>query len=146
MNQLQAPTERVSEAWRRNRPYLVNLGYQIIGDIGDAEEVAQEAFLRLSRTGPNEIDDVRGWLTVVTTRLCLDQVRSARARYERPGEPADDGHAGHELMVDESRRVDPADRVTLDDEIRTALMEVLRRLSPAERVAFVLHDVFGVPF
>ena len=146
MNQLQAPTERVSEAWRRNRPYLVNLGYQIIGDVGDAEEVAQEAFLRLSRTGPNEIDDVRGWLTVVTTRLCLDQVRSARARYERPGEPADDGHAGHELMVDESRRVDPADRVTLDDEIRTALMEVLRRLSPAERVAFVLHDVFGVPF
>ncbi len=146
MNQSQAPTEQVSEAWRCHRPYLVNLGYQIIGDVGDAEDVAQEAFLRLSHTGPNEIDDVRGWLTVVTTRLCLDQVRSARARYERPGEPADDGRAGHEVMVDESRRMDPADRVTLDDEIRTALMEVLRRLSPAERVAFVLHDVFGVPF
>jgi RNA polymerase sigma-70 factor, ECF subfamily len=137
MNHSQAPTEQVSEAWRRHRPYLVNLGYQIIGDVGDAEDVAQEAFLRFSRTGPNEIDDVRGWLTVVTTRLCLDQVRSARARYERTGEPPDDGRGGHE---------DPADRVTLDDEIRTALMEVLRRLSPAERVAFVLHDIFGVPF
>jgi len=146
MNQPQAPTERVSEAWRHHRPYLVNLGYQIIGDVGDAEDVAQEAFLRLSRTGPNEIDDVRGWLTVVTTRLCLDQVRSARARYEFPGEPTDEGRAGQEVMIDESRRMNPADRVTLDDEIRTALTEVLRRLSPAERVAFVLHDVFGVPF
>ena len=143
MNPLQPPSDQVSEAWRRHRPYLVNLGYQITGDVGDAEDVAQEAFLRLSRTGPNEIDDIRGWLTVVTTRLCLDQVRSARARYERPGDPADDGH---QVMVDESRRMDPADRVTLDDEIRTALLEVLRRLSPGERVAFVLHDVFGVPF
>src|SRR5271154_607695 len=143
MNQSHAGSEQISEAWSRHRPYLVNLGYQIIGDVGDAEDVAQEAFLRLSRTGPNEIDDIRGWLTVVTTRLCLDQVRSARARYERPGEPADDGH---QVMVDESRRMDPADRVTLDDEIRTALLEVLRRLSPGERVAFVLHDVFGVPF
>jgi RNA polymerase sigma-70 factor (ECF subfamily) len=74
---------------------------------------------------------------VVASRLCLDQVRSARARYERPGE------------VDQQpapRRLDPADRVTLDDEVRTALLEVLRRLNPGERVAFVLHDVFGVPF
>lgn len=146
MNQSQAPSDQVSEAWRRDRPYLVNLGYQITGDVGDAEDVVQEAFLRLSRTSPNEIDDVRGWLTVVTTRLCLDQVRSARARYERPGEPAEPSVQGRELLVDESRRVDPADRVTLDDEIRAALLEVLRRLSPGERIAFVLHDVFAVPF
>src|ERR1700733_12562715 len=143
MNPLQSPSDQVSEAWRRHRPYLVNLGYQITGDVGDAEDVAQEAFLRLSRTGPNEIEDIRGWLTVVTTRLCLDQVRSARARYERPGDLADDGH---QVMVGESRRMDPADRVTLDDEIRTALLEVWRRLRPGERGAFVLHDVFGVPF
>jgi RNA polymerase sigma-70 factor, ECF subfamily len=143
MNALQSPSDQVSEAWRRHRPYLVNLGYQITGDVGEAEDVAQEAFLRLSRTGPNEIEDIRGWLTVVTTRLCLDQLRSARARYERPGDLTDDGH---QVMVGESSRMDPADRVTLDDEIRTALLEVLRRLSPGERVAFVLHDVFGVPF
>lgn len=139
----QPPTDQLADAWRRHRPYLVNLGYQILGDVGDAEDVAQEAFLRLSRTGPDEVDDVRGWLTVVTSRLCLDQVRSARTRYERLSH-LDDGDPGREVA--ESRSLGPADRVTLDDEVRTALMEVLRRLSPGERVAFVLHDVFGVPF
>lgn len=136
MNQSSA-SDQVSDAWRRHRPYLVNLAYQMLGDIGEAEDIAQEAFLRLSRADVGEIEDTRGWLTVVASRLCLDQVRSARARYERPGD-IDDQPA--------PRRVDPADRVTLDDEIRTALLEVLRRLSPGERVAFVLHDVFGVPF
>src|ERR1700687_354292 len=140
MNQLQPPSDQIVEAWRRHRPYLVNLGYQITGDVGEGEDVAQEAFLRLSRANPHEIDDIRGWLTVVTSRLCLDQVRSARARYERPGD------IDQAAMLDESRHHDPADRVTLDDEISTALLEVLRRLSPGERVAFVLHDVFAVPF
>ncbi|OBH59918.1 RNA polymerase subunit sigma [Mycobacterium colombiense] len=137
MNQSPSASDQVSEAWRRHRPYLVNLAYQMLGDIGEAEDIAQEAFLRLSRADVSEIEDTRGWLTVVASRLCLDQVRSARARYERPGDIED---------PPAPRRVDPADRVTLDDEIRTALLEVLRRLSPGERVAFVLHDVFGVPF
>src|SRR3984885_6382201 len=141
MNQTQPPTDQIAAAGRRHRPYLVNLGYQIIGDVGDAEDIAQEAFLRLSRVGPDEIDDVRGWLTVVTSRLCLDQVRSARIRYERLSPPGDDGRD-----TAEPRTPDPADRVTLDDEVRSALLEVLRRLSPGERVAFVLHDVFGVSF
>lgn len=140
MNPDSPPSDQVVKAWRQHRPYLINLGYQIIGDVGDAEDVAQEAFLRLSRMDPNEIDDVRGWLTVVTSRLCLDQVRSARSRYERL-----DGE-DREVAASGMRGVDPADRVTLDDEIRTALLEVLCRLSPGERVAFVLHDVFGVPF
>jgi RNA polymerase sigma-70 factor (ECF subfamily) len=143
MNQPHRPHDQIGEAWRRHHPYLVNLGYQITGDVGDAEDIAQEAFLRLSRADPNEIDDVRGWLTVVTSRLCLDQVRSARARYERPGDIAE---ATTSLGVDGSRHPDPADRVTLDDEISAALLEVMRRLNPGERVAFVLHDVFGVPF
>src|SRR3954467_5228652 len=129
----------VEVAWRSHRPYLVNLAYQMLGDVGGAEDVAQEAFLRLSRTDASQIDDVRAWLTVVAGRLCLDQMRSARARHEQPDESA-------ALDVTQSRELDPADRVTLDDEIRTALLEVLRRLSPGERVAFVLHDVFGVPF
>ncbi|MBI2699981.1 RNA polymerase subunit sigma [Mycobacterium gordonae] len=135
---MNAPSAHLDQAWHRHRPYLVNLGYQILGDVGEAEDVVQEAFLRLSRAG-DEIDDVRGWLTVVTSRLCLDQVRSARARHERP-------HSGEPPLPADARAVDPADRVTLDDEIRTALLEVLRRLNPGERVAFVLHDVFGVPF
>jgi len=140
MNQSQPPSDQIAEAWHRHRPYLVNLAYQMLGDVGDAEDVAQEAFLRLSRADLNGIEDVRGWLTVVASRLCLDQVRSARARYERPDTP------DLEDRQPASRRLDPADRVTLDDEVRTALLEVLRRLSPGERVAFVLHDVFGVPF
>jgi len=146
MNEPQPVSEKVTDAWRRHRPYLVNLGYQIIGDVGDAEDVAQEAFLRLSRVDADQIDDVRGWLTVVTSRLCLDHMRSARARYERPGDPEGDVPQGREFLVDESRRADPADRVTLDDQVSTALLEVLRRLTPGERVAFVLHDVFGLPF
>ena len=124
----------LSAAWRDHRPYLVNLAYQMLGDIGEAEDVAQEAFLRLSRT--DGIDDVRGWLTVVAGRLCLDQLRSARARLETPLPPDQDVAVAQ----------DPADRVTLDDEVSHALMETLRRLSPGERVAFVLHDVFALPF
>ena len=128
----------VEAAWRSHRPYLVNLAYQMLGDVGEAEDIAQESFLRLARTDPSQIDDVRGWLTVVAGRLCLDQLRSARARLERP----------HDAAVDDSRsnEPNPADRVTLDDEVRTALLEVLRRLTPGERVAFVLHDVFQMPF
>ncbi|HME75239.1 MAG TPA: RNA polymerase sigma factor SigI [Mycobacterium sp.] len=141
MSQPQSAKDQLTEAWRLHRPYLVNLAYQMLGDVGDAEDVAQEAFLRLSRADVDEIEDVRAWLTVVTGRLCLDQVRSARARYERPGDIDPEVAA-----LNQSRRLDPADRVTLDDEVRTALLEVLRRLSPAERVSFVLHDVFAVPF
>jgi RNA polymerase sigma-70 factor (ECF subfamily) len=141
MSQPQSAQDQIAEAWRRHRPYLVNLAYQMLGDIGDAEDVAQEAFLRLARADFDAIDDIRAWLTVVTGRLCLDQVRSARARYERPGDIDEEVAA-----LNQPRRLDPADRVTLDDEVRTALLEVLRRLSPAERVSFVLHDVFAVPF
>jgi len=127
----------VEAAVRSHRPYLVNLAYQMLGDVGEAEDVAQEAFLRLSRV--SQVDDVRAWLTVVAGRLCLDQMRSARARHEQPDESA-------ALDVVPARDADPADRVTLDDEVHTALLEVLQRLSPGERVAFVLHDVFQMPF
>jgi RNA polymerase sigma-70 factor (ECF subfamily) len=129
----------VETAWRSHRPYLVNLAYQMLGDVGEAEDVAQEAFLRLSRTDTSPIDDVRAWLTVVAGRLCLDQRRSARVRHEHPDQSGVLDNAA-------SGEPDPADRVTLDDEVRTALLEVLRRLSPGERVAFVLHDVFQLPF
>jgi RNA polymerase sigma-70 factor, ECF subfamily len=130
---------RLADDWRRHRPYLVNLAYQMLSDIGDAEDVAQEAFLRLARADYDSIEDVRGWLTVVAGRLCLDQVRSARARYESPTETG-------VLETRLSPSVDPADRVTLDDQVSGALLQVLGRLSPGERVAFVLHDVFKVPF
>src|ERR1700757_4190716 len=104
MSQPQSARDQIGEAWRRHRPYLVNLAYQMLGDIGDAEDVAQEAFLRLSRADFDEIEDVRAWLTVVTGRLCLDQVRSARARYERPSDIDPEVAA-----LNQSRRLDPAD-------------------------------------
>jgi RNA polymerase sigma-70 factor (ECF subfamily) len=130
----------ITAAWRNHRPYLVNLAYQMLGDIGSAEDIAQEAFLRLSEVELSEIDDVRAWLTVVAGRLCLDQLRSARFRLETILPPE------HDVVDSTPSAADPADRVTLDDEVSSALLEVLGRLSPGERVAFVLHDVFAVPF
>ncbi len=132
-------TTGFTAAWRHHHPYLVNLAYQMLGDVGDAEDVAQEAFLRLSRTAPGEVEDVRAWLTTVAGRLCLDVVRSARARREQPTEQ-------DEMPPLVSSEPDPADRITLDDEVSNALLRVLRQLSPGERVAFILHDVFQVPF
>lgn len=130
------------EVWRENRPYLVDLAYRILGDIGGAEDVVQVAFTRLIQADPDGIDDPRGWLIVVTSRLCFDQVKSARFRREE---------ARDAFTLDWENRpgeavTDPADRVTLDDDVRLALLVVLQRLSPAERVAYVLHDVFQMPF
>ena len=127
----------VAGAWREHRPYLVDLAFRMLGDVGEAEDVVQEAFTRLLRTRPGDIDSERGWLTVVTSRLCLDRIRSARSRRQRLGEvPERPTQAG----------ADPADRVTLDDNVRLALLVVLENLSPAERVVFVLHDIFQLPF
>ncbi|MUL79155.1 RNA polymerase sigma factor SigI [Mycolicibacterium sp. CBMA 226] len=134
-------TTGFTAAWRHHHPYLVNLAYQMLGDVGDAEDVAQEAFLRLARTEPGEIEDVRAWLTTVAGRLCLDLVRSARARREQPTDLEQDA-----IPDLPSPELDPADRITLDDEVSSALLRVLRQLSPGERVAFILHDVFQVPF
>src|SRR6266851_4197035 len=109
--------------------------------------VVQAAFWRLLRARPGEIADERGWLIVVTSRLCLDQIRSARARRERPHDASEiEFVPGAQASAPGQESGDPADRVTLDDNVRLALLVVLRRLSPAERVVFVLHDIFQVPF
>jgi RNA polymerase sigma-70 factor, ECF subfamily len=132
-----------AQAWHDHRSYLINLAYQMLGDIGEAEDMVQEAYLRLARADQDTLTDIRGWLTVVTGRLCLDRVRSARARRESPT-AAIDIQPGS--VINQTGEIDPADRVTLDDQVSTAMLELLRRLSPGERVAFVLHDVFDVPF
>jgi RNA polymerase sigma-70 factor, ECF subfamily len=140
--------ERVVEAWKAHRPYLVDLAFRMLGDIGAAEDVVQDAFSRLVKAMPGEIEDERGWLIVVTSRLCLDQIRSARARRERPHDASEiEFVPSHSEPVGAAAAVaDPADRVTLDDNVRLALLVVLQRLTAAERVVFVLHDIFGVPF
>src|SRR6516162_10921522 len=139
--------EVVIQAWNEHRPYLVDLAFRMLGDIGAAEDVVQDAFSRLLRARPGEIEDERGWLIVVTSRLCLDQIRSARARRERPHDAGEiEFVPGEQAFASRPESADPADRVTLDDNVRLALLVVLQRLSPAERVVFVLHDIFGVPF
>ncbi|MCW2656195.1 MAG: polymerase subunit sigma [Jatrophihabitans sp.] len=139
-----AATEaQFAEVWRTNRPYLVNLAFGMLGDIGAAEDAVQEAFVRLTAAG-NQIDDHRGWLIVVTSRICLDQINSARFRRERTHDTNTIEFVGD--LASQAHPVDPADRVTLDDEVRSALLVVLERLTPAERVVFVLHDIFQTPF
>src|SRR5579859_6614942 len=144
------PTEQqIKDAWIDHRPYLVDMAFRMLGDIGRAEDVVQEAFQRLSRSDFDAIEDARGWLIVVTSRLCLDVIRSARSRHERTvsGPDMAERFEGAEVGASGgSGGSDPADRVTLDDGVRLALLVVLERLSAAERVAFVLHDIFGVPF
>jgi RNA polymerase sigma-70 factor (ECF subfamily) len=138
------PTEQqIKDAWIGHRPYLVDMAFRMLGDIGRAEDVVQEAFQRLSKSDFDAIEDARGWLIVVTSRLCLDVVRSARHRHEQPVGGPD---LAERFDGTGDGGTDPADRVTLDDGVRLALLVVLERLSPAERVAFVLHDIFGVPF
>jgi RNA polymerase sigma-70 factor (ECF subfamily) len=128
----------LGRAWREHRRHLLDVAFRILENLGDAEDAVQEAFTRLAAADPSEIDDVGGWLVVVVSRVCFDRLRAARRHpttsahsLEPPVSPVD---------------VDPADRVTLDDTVRVALHLLLERLSPAERTAFVLHDVFRYPF
>jgi len=139
--------EQIIRAWNAHRPYLVDLAFRMLGDIGAAEDVVQDAFARLLHAPRGEIADDRGWLIVVTSRLCLDQIRSARSRRERAHDAAEiEFVTGGQPPPGRGVLGDPSDRVTLDDDVRLALLVVLQRLSPAERVVFVLHDIFGMPF
>jgi RNA polymerase sigma-70 factor, ECF subfamily len=133
--------EEIGQAWTAHRPYLIDLAFRMLGDIGAAEDVVQEAFFRLVQTPPGSVNDSRGWMIVVTSRLCLDHIKSAPWRRERPDDMTVRGYRDNT-----SASIDPADRVTLDDEVRLALLVVLEHLTPAERVAYVLHDVFQLPF
>ena len=119
----------------RHRPYLVSVAFRILGSMDEAEDVVQEAFLRASRAAPEGIDEPRAWLTTVVGRLALDELRSARVRRESYIGP----------WVPEPVVGDPADRITLDEQVGLALTTVLETLSPAERVVYVLHEAFGVP-
>jgi RNA polymerase sigma-70 factor (ECF subfamily) len=136
--------ERVSEAWSSNHAYLTNLAFGILGDLGAAEDAVQEAFARLVAADIEGILDDRGWLTVVTSRICFDKVRSAPRRREFGYEDTTLETMGNPLLSADAGN--PLDRITLDDEVRLALLVMLQRLSPAERVVFVLHDVFQMPF
>jgi RNA polymerase sigma-70 factor (ECF subfamily) len=134
--------ERFADAWTNHHRFLLDVAYRLLGSYSDAEDIVQDAFSRLLRTDLNPIEDVRAWLVVVVSRLCLDQLRSARVTREAyigPWFP-------EPLLFSEDASTDPADVVTMDESVRFALLVVLERMSPAERVVFVLHDVFDFPF
>ena len=134
-------SERIAESWTNDRAYLHAVAVRILADRVEAEDVVQDAFARLAVQSIETINDVRAWLVVVVRRLALDRLGSAHRRLSRPSDPLDlEPGSGTEPVAD------PADRVTLDDEVRRALGVVLDRLTPGERTAFLLHDVFGVPF
>lgn len=116
------------------RDHLINLAFRMLGSMNDAEDVVQQTYVRWFQLGDAEraaIERPRAWLTTVASRICLNILDSARVRRER--------YVGEWLP-------EPLDRITLDDSVSMALLVVLESLTPAERVAFVLHEVFGVPF
>jgi RNA polymerase sigma-70 factor (ECF subfamily) len=132
----------VADRFEALRPRLVRLAYSQLGSLAEAEDVVQEAWLRLSRTDAAAIEELEAWLVTVVSRLALDALGSARMRRERYVGP----WLPDPLVGAAGDDADPADRVTLDETVSHALLFVLERLSPAERTAFILHDVFGYSF
>jgi RNA polymerase sigma-70 factor, ECF subfamily len=127
----------------RHRDFLQGVAYRMLGSIQAAEDVVQEAYLRAERADPDEIVSPRAWMTRIVSRLALDELRSARARREAYVGP----WLPEPLLapLDADAGADPADRITLDEQVSLALLTVLETLSPAERAVYVLHEAFGVP-
>ncbi|MEV1116723.1 sigma-70 family RNA polymerase sigma factor [Actinosynnema sp. NPDC049800] len=138
-----AAEQTLASTFTGHRAHLVGVAYRLTGSVADAEDAVQEAWLRLtglSREARADIRDLRGWLTTVVGRICLDRLRSAAVRRER--------YVGQWLPepLVTSGEDDPLDAVVRDDGVRLAALVVLDRLTPEQRVAFVLHDAFSVPF
>ena len=130
----------LTKLFEEHRPHLRGVAYRMLGSLSDAEDAVQEAYLRLHRIDPDSVDNLGGWLTTVVSRVCLDVLRSRRSRREEP------------LDVSATRKPapreggDPEDEAILADSIGVALLVVLDALEPAERLAFVLHDLFAMSF
>ena len=129
--------EWLAERFEADRTRLQAVAYRLLGSASEADDAVQEAWLRLSRSDTSEVENLSGWLTTVVARVCLDMLRSRRSRREQP--LALDG----EFIPDAA---DPEREAMLAESVGLAMLAVLQRLAPAERVAFVLHDVFGVSF
>lgn len=136
--------DRLAEEYAEHRDRLVRVGYAILGSRAEAEDVVADCWLRLVAADAREpVRDVLGWATVAVSRASIDVLRSARVRreaYVGPWLPEP------EVRLADASAEDPADRVTLDDTVRYALLVVLEQLTPAERTAWVLHDLFEMPF
>jgi RNA polymerase sigma-70 factor, ECF subfamily len=130
--------EWLARRFERSRPQLRAVAYRMLGSQTEADDAVQESWLRVSRAGAAEVENLGGWLTTIVARVCLDMLRSRRSRREEPLELQPAEPAGGEA--------DPEDELMLADSVAMAMLVVLEALTPAERVAFVLHDMFAVPF
>ncbi|MER5935527.1 sigma-70 family RNA polymerase sigma factor [Streptomyces sp. NPDC002054] len=141
--------EWLAKRFEEERGRLRAVAYRMLGSLCEAEDAVQEAWLRLSRSDAEEIDNLAGWLTTVVGRVCLDMLRSRTSRREepldvRPAEPAAADTAV--TAAGRPRQPDPQEEALLADSVGVAMLVVLDKLAPAERLAFVLHDLFAVPF
>jgi RNA polymerase sigma-70 factor, ECF subfamily len=137
-----ASEQQLATEFAQLRPYLLRVAYSHLGSLSEAEDLVQEAWIRLERTDRPEIRNLRAWLTTVVSRLALDALTSARSRRERYVGP----WLPEPLVQADPSEADPARRVDLDESVSMALLVVLESLSPRERSAFLLHDVFGYSF
>jgi RNA polymerase sigma-70 factor (ECF subfamily) len=131
--------DQLAADFEAHHPYLHAIAFRVLGSHADADDAVQEAWLRLARAGDDGIEDLRGWLTTVTGRICLDMLRRRGARGEQPLEP-------DLWTIPSDFSLDPEAEAVLADSVGLALYVVMDALTPAERVSFVLHDVFELPF
>jgi RNA polymerase sigma factor (sigma-70 family) len=131
-------TDWLAEQFQQNQRHLRGVAYRMLGSLDDADDAVQEAWLRLSRQEDGAIENLGGWLTTVVARICVDMLRARRSKREEPLEHIPD------FIV--SRQESPEDEALMADSVGLALLVVLDRLTPSERLAFVLHDMFAMPF
>jgi RNA polymerase sigma factor (sigma-70 family) len=134
-------TQWLAQRFEQDRPHLRAVAYRLLGSLSEADDAVQEAWLRLSRSDASGVDNLTGWLTTVVGRVCLDMIRSRTARREEP-------LAVHvpDPIVSREDVTDPEHQALLAESVGLALLVVLQTLAPAERLAFVLHDMFAVPY
>ncbi|MBF6161477.1 sigma-70 family RNA polymerase sigma factor [Nocardia cyriacigeorgica] len=130
----------LAERFQEHRTHLRSVAYRMLGSVTDADDAVQEAWLRLARTDTTDVGNLGGWLTTVVGRVCLDMLRSRKVRQEEPLENLPDP------VVTAPSGQSPEQEAVLADSVGLALLVVLESLSPAERLAFVLHDMFAVPY
>ena len=131
----------LTERFEENRPRLRGVAYRMLGSLSEAEDAVQEAWLRLNRIDAATVENLGGWLTTVVSRVCLDMLRSRKSRREEPIDAQ-----VTEPSVVRGEGADPEGEAVLADSVGVALLVVLDTLTPAERLAFVLHDLFAMPF
>jgi RNA polymerase sigma-70 factor (ECF subfamily) len=141
-------TDRLTERFEENRPRLRAVAYRMLGSLAEADDAVQEAWLRLDRTDTEGVDNLDAWLTTVVGRICLDMLRSRASRREQPleGAKVEPPIGTQPVEAPATGEGDPEQEALLADSVGLALLVVLDTLTPVERLAFVLHDMFGVSF